>query len=78
MSKWRPEGWYNPNLHHEHLNKKQCPHCLYEAGADAMLEALRKKSDRAGKNLTKEQWLAVWGTKAEGSGCIVFIPDDEA
>jgi len=40
MSKWRPEGWINPYLQQDergdYVNSR-----VYEAGADAMLEALR-------------------------------------
>ena len=80
MSNWRPEGWLDAivKIYMDEdedeiaWNERQ----FMEAGADAMLEALRKHAHREGKNLTKAQWLAFWGTNAEGSGCIVFIPDD--
>ena len=78
-TKWRPEGWITSDKRPEFwldraMGGTGC--CDFEAGADAMLEALRKHAHREGKNLTKAQWLAFWGTNAEGSGCIVFIPDD--
>lgn len=44
---WRPEGWQNP-FDARYIVKikghKVCYHSLFEAGADAMLEALEKES----------------------------------
>ena len=53
---WRPEGWMNPLGHVKYEND------AYEAGASAMLEALRKNGTRG---------LAPRDTT------LVFIPDDD-
>ncbi len=74
---WRPEGWKNPFatirgtpflgsiVSLPELDKYQA---LYEAGADAMLEALRKN-----------QWCPfdMSVMKANFKGKVVIIPDEE-
>ena len=67
---WRPEGWEtlkpkNAVLHC--IAPDQCVGTAYEAGADAMLEALRKRSTR--------RILPEHGYH-DDKGFIVFIPDD--
>jgi len=53
MTKWRPEGWQTLKPKHtvlHCLHPDSCVATAFEAGADAMLEALRKK----GGHVTKE------------------------
>ena len=57
---WRPEGWGGgPDI--------------YEAGADAMLEALKKK----GAWMTPEQMKLLAPDRKYPFGWIVFIPEDK-
>jgi hypothetical protein len=79
---WRPENWSNPyhqepqgNFVADEANPK---YCTYEAGADAMLEALLKlpvpndiknallEMDKQGKT----DWR-------RPNGRVIFIPDEE-
>jgi hypothetical protein len=76
---------YDFCMQHNHFDKcpamvnectNDCPACSYEAGADAMLAALRK-SDRAvqtGNGSFKN--LAIYSQMYENCGTLVFIPDD--
>lgn len=64
VNSWRPKGWENkyPGV----MN-----YSAYEAGADAMLEALRKIGNRCSTpDYSKEQHPLINVTH-------VFIPDDE-
>ncbi len=79
--KWRPEGWINPGDIRSNFYPRNVPYNFeqgYEAGADAMLEALRKKGVRNEKG-HHEEWqgdeLISWDV--EKSGYTVFIPDNE-
>ena len=73
-NKWRPEGWQNPIPVLKPI-PKEIPlgsayqgHLLFEAGADAMLEALRAKGIPDAywrENTAKPEYKGVW----------VFIPD---
>ena len=72
MSSWRPEGWENP-----FKNKDFNGYNFYEAGADAILEALIKAGLRMPcKPVEVENFYVVpsdkicWGTW-------VWIPDDK-
>jgi hypothetical protein len=86
MAKWRPEGWDKNRgktiLLTSPLNE------VFEAGSDAMLEALKKQGidhkvyadhlrfgfDRGAKVLEgKEETVRYQGIK----GTLVFIPDDK-
>ena len=63
---WRPETWKNPYAHAAPiaLNKPfNHDYDIYEAGADAMLEALKEKKV---PTLYLEQWKS-----------FKFIPDEE-
>lgn len=74
---WRPDDWKNP---HTPMQKNRFVdladawfrdisdkrHRAYEAGADAMLEALRKGATRV-NNI---------GDVPKGKGVIVFIPEE--
>ena len=76
---WRPETWKNPYQHAASIPQNKFfnrDYYIYEAGADAMLEAL-KKEGRYYKwkriatvkvpSLYQEQW----------KGWFTFIPDEE-
>ena len=69
---WRPKGWKN-------LWDKQPSDCLatpspvWEAGADAMLEALKAK----GAYMTPEQMRLLAPDAKYGYGWLVFIPEGD-
>jgi len=70
--KWRPEGWenkYDKTPWHTDVDWQQEDVAIgFEAGADAMLEALKGQGH--------QNWLA----SIEGENCQgkwVFIPDEE-
>ncbi len=70
MSKWRPEGWFNPNIS---LTTKQSQlalecHEAFEDGADAILETLRSNPIDL-----KRDWVEIF----KKGGRLVFIPNDE-
>ena len=75
---WRPDDWKNlhPDDPREHL--RGGPHTAYEAGADAILEALKKDSFTrritlpASDNLTND--LSDFELKSPG--WLVFIPEE--
>lgn len=73
---WRPEGWENPYI--DPSTKPEGSfittfHHIYEAGADAMLEALKNKSPI----LTSEQMKLIAPDRKFRYGWLVFIPDDK-
>lgn len=63
---WRPEGWKKGDL----LSKSPD---IFEAGADAMLEALKEK----GAWMTPEQMELLAPERNYPYGWIVFIPVDK-
>jgi hypothetical protein len=81
MTKWRPEGWENPyptmqQMREFHADKAffYDPQCrnAFDAGADAMLEALKQQFD--------SEHLESYQTHNMCNGCPgtwVFIPDEE-
>jgi hypothetical protein len=74
MKGWRPEGWVNPFLTPRIIDNRYVDksyHSAFEAGADAMLEALRTDSKllfRRDRHYTD---------KGVEIGTLVFIPDDK-
>jgi len=62
MSNWRPDGWKNPYKDPFYRQK-------YEAGADAMYEALKKTGDRVKSGWFEQELDFVC------SGWLVFIPE---
>lgn len=84
MKSWRPEGWGNPYpdgtevvLTEKHLIQAmeypQSNYEVYDAGADAMLDALRKTGEHR-----ESKWVDdTFGLHTEIAGTLVFIPDDE-
>ena len=93
MANWRPEDWQNPHLYygspHTMIDVESNKNRLaFEAGADAMLEALKKQGinhrvyadhlrfgfGRGAKVLEgKEETVTYQGVK----GTLVFIPDND-
>ncbi len=76
MSEWRPEGWDAEDIYAgaEHIGMTSLG--LVDAGADAMLAALRA----GGKSLMKADVSEVARTLFKGMtqrGTWVFIPDEE-
>lgn len=75
---WRPEGWdkYKLVKHCPYANGEDCKRLLehFEAGADAMLEALKKK----GAMMTPKQMKLIVPDRKYPYGYLVFIPDEEA
>jgi hypothetical protein len=79
MAKWRPEGWDNLKISEEAERKKGYELTdveLVEAGADAMLEALRnsKERRRVDTNITLDCLPPI---SYSIRGYEVFIPDDK-
>jgi len=85
---WRPEGWKNEHIASASGEPIYPEHQVFEAGADAMLEALRRQGidqkvyadhlrfglDRGAKVLEgKEDTVTYQGVK----GTLVFIPDND-
>ena len=80
MSNWRPRDWKNP--YPESLYYGTLPvglHSIFEAGADAMLEVLRKQGTVIRNNSPEDKiTVAIDGQiLALGQpGKVVYIPDD--
>ena len=88
--KWRPEGFSNPydykipipsllDLDHAERNgdaTKFLTHEAFEAGADAMLEALRKRAFTRQFNSQRRDAIPNHPEDWYGSGVFVFIPDE--
>lgn len=76
---WRPKGWDNPYTY-KNLEAKpigsgidftNVPEVVaYEAGADAMLSALRRMGSRAGRFIYEDGFV-------KETPLIVIIPDDD-
>ena len=82
---WRPDGWEETlreildHFNVTYMNSEECK--LIEAGANAMLEALKKDalySNDDEKMVCKPHISAVDMINATNSkkGCLVFIPDE--
>ena len=76
---WRPEGWKNPYMPKTRYEEIQVTHkgwpktdavMTFEAGADAMLEALRN----IGAKVNKGEAPILYYVPSKGT--LVFIPDD--
>lgn len=88
MKAWRPEEWKNPYINTIEGCKAtgdlvssqggfissttQQEHMAFEAGADAMLEALKQK----GAWMTPEQMKILAPDRKYPYGHLVFIPED--
>lgn len=93
MSRWRPDGWKNPyrsetygkEVDPQHFGFNTWDGGVFETGADAILEALRKDENAFNIPGTKAVKIhvqeipagAAFGTVVHGKGTLVFIPDDE-
>ena len=69
---YRPEGWENPYENHSAVLKEMGNEIAYEAGADAMLEALCTDENRI-------DCIDQYGTEPPNKvrGWLVFIPKEE-
>lgn len=87
MNRWRPEGW--ERTRETYIDEGGCCQCRadYEAGATAMLEALRSKDEGVLSDLIRLIHIGLISPavsdNAEDSvlyrgvkGRVVFIPDD--
>jgi hypothetical protein len=73
---WRPEGWVNPYLQQDdagnYIDSK-----VFDAGADAILEALRKHATVHLGIIHNTTVIYPFEIHPPAFGVIVFIPDDE-
>ena len=72
---FRPKGWGNPKNHCVRPETCECDeYDAFEAGADAMLKALRQQGATFGEHHTKGvvRYLA-----SHNPGTFLFIPDEE-
>jgi hypothetical protein len=82
---WRPEGWKNPYINinpgsWDYFSNEHNP--AFEAGADAMLEAIKKQPNSVKVDL---EFQSVGEVATEyfkiihpnGKGTLVFIPDEK-
>ena len=67
MTTWRPEGWKEYQLVWKESASK-----IYEKGADAMLEALRKE----GTPIEAGQWTDDATFQTDEPGNVVWIPNE--
>ncbi len=78
--KWRPEGWPNYLLkavrEMPHLAGRPISHAVLEAGADAMIEALRKQQRLRRLPKTIKGYLVAQG-EGRDEGTLIYIPDDD-
>ena len=65
----RPNNPYKHPAGDQFFHKTECPYCSYEAGADAMLEGLKKSMDCCDYHKSYE---STFGRK----GKWVFIPEE--
>ena len=85
---WRPkENWVNPygiKIYGAFVNKKESEYKAFEAGADAMLEALKKKAIHI--RHPQAGWVDVTSNLSEiahdmgiygKAGYLTFIPEEE-
>ena len=72
MSEWRPEGWENPYFTQERYDECEG---AYDAGADAMLAALKEQSVHVDVGVDKG--IVNLPFHGGSHGFVVFIPDKE-
>jgi len=74
---WRPTDWENPaNNAASHGDSGAAEFANgFEAGADAMLEALKKGAGQITES--SEDSFYVTFPETKGNGKLVFIPDDD-
>jgi len=72
MSDWRPEGWKNPYMGKVGGDLGN----VYQAGADAMLEAIKQTGEHYSQVDAPYKTIAVLN-HIKQSGWLVFIPDGE-
>ncbi len=69
---WRPEGWQNSWDKKREENGMASKAEIFEAGASAMLEALKAKSSF----MTPEQMRLIVPDRKYSFGWIIFIPNE--
>ncbi len=80
MAEWRPEDWFD-TVHHRPEDESDDGVYEsdwddgYEAGADAIVAALKKSLHAVRKGRGSLLFLAEYVDKFEGPGTLVFIPD---
>lgn len=74
MSKWRPEDWEETKMMGFKIYYENEP---FEAGADAMLEALSKEADKIYEVGQDGYKLVIPLNGKKLAGKLVFIPDEE-
>jgi hypothetical protein len=87
---WRPEGWKTPNIvalkevkaglvtadQVRYLTEQECK--AYEAGADALLEALKKDGQFVNNDGLKPYGMVLARSLKRGEkGWLAFIPDKD-
>ncbi len=79
---WRPEGWKNPYNDIPGARPMAIPIGspvnAFEAGAEAMLEVLRKRGVHVDHNSSFSSVQEHWTLRnSDNTGTYIFIPDDE-
>ena len=76
MSEWRPESWENDFEYKRALEGEYLlPSVVFEAGADAIVAALR---EQGGRVKIEDTYVSINVSFYQGSrGHLVFIPDKE-
>lgn len=70
---WRPDNWENP-----YRNKGGCwEKLVFERGADATLEALKKSGDHYDNILELDRLTRQYLPDVEGGFTLCIIPDEE-
>ena len=85
---YRPEGWHNPyNTQPYEIEEREKKSLMYEVGADAMLEALKKKAlyGKCGRDFMiagkvkpdDKDWAKSFLDALTDDGWLIFIPNEE-
>jgi len=72
---WRPEGWEEPYKYDHEYHTDSYEGQAYEAGADAILEALTEKGIRTDSFRTNSN--PIYLTNPRQKGVYVFIPEEK-
>ena len=72
---YRPEGWVNPYLEKPITGEWKLPSVLFEEGADAMLEGLKKESF-VSFGSGEIEGIYMPELHLQGPGYLVFIPEE--
>ena len=69
---WRPDNWKNPHSVLGQRTKNHRKYDVFEAGADAIVRALREEQ---GVRITKATSMTTTPIFEKAEGWLVFIPD---